>query len=194
MYYNYAVHGVITGNLDMISGDIPGAASRYVEESLGDDAVALWTSGAAGDQNPIYFNQTYELRDIRIADYAKRGEDISNAMPPGGQGMDRSNPTVQVLMDQQKQMNAIDGPDAGRGSAARDARGAGEAPAGTSPCAGPRPVLPVRRGSAPIRAGRLRGQVRRCGRGLPSASARCASATSTWARSMPRSTTASPSD
>lgn len=105
VYYNYAVHGVITGTLDMISGDIPGAASRYVEESLGGNAVALWTSGAAGDQNPIYFNQTYELREIRIADYAERGEDISNAMPPGGQGMDRDNPRVQLLMDQQKRMN-----------------------------------------------------------------------------------------
>jgi len=105
VYYNYAVHGVITGTLDMISGDIPGAASRYVEESLGGDAVALWASGAAGDQNPIYFNQTYELRDIRIADYAKRGEDISNAMPPGGRGLDRSNPRVRLLMDQQKRVN-----------------------------------------------------------------------------------------
>ena len=104
-YYNYAVHGVITGTLDMISGDIPGAASRYVEESLGGGAVALFASGAAGDQNPIYFNQTYELREIRIADYAKRGEDISNAMPPGGQGLDRDNPRVQLLMDQQKRLN-----------------------------------------------------------------------------------------
>jgi hypothetical protein len=105
VYYSYAVHGVITGTLDMISGDIPGAASRYVEESLGGGAVALFASGAAGDQNPIYFNQTYELREIRIADYAKRGEDISNAMPPGGQGLDRDNPRVQLLMDQQKRMN-----------------------------------------------------------------------------------------
>jgi hypothetical protein len=105
VYYNYAVHGVITGTLDMISGDVPGAASRYVEESLGGDAVALFSSGAAGDQNPIYFNQTYELRDIRIADYAKRGEDISNAMPPGGQGLDRNNPRVQLLLDQQKRIN-----------------------------------------------------------------------------------------
>lgn len=105
VYYNYAVHAVITGTLDMISGDIPGATSRYLEESLGGDAVALFASGAAGDQNPIYFNQTYELRDIRIADYARRGEDISNAMPPGGQGMDRGNPRVRLLMDQQKRMN-----------------------------------------------------------------------------------------
>ncbi len=105
VYYNYAVHGVITGTLDLISGDIPGAASRHLEESLGGGAVALFASGAAGDQNPIYFNQTYELREIRIADYAKRGEDISNAMPPGGQGLDRNNPRVQLLMDQQKRMN-----------------------------------------------------------------------------------------
>ena len=44
VYYNYAVHGVITGQLDMISGDIPGAASRYVEEASGDKVVALWSS------------------------------------------------------------------------------------------------------------------------------------------------------
>jgi len=75
-----------------------------VERHLGGDVVGLWTSGAAGDQNPIYFDQTYELRDIRIKDYAKRGEDISNSMPPGGTGMDRSNPRVQVLMEEQKQM------------------------------------------------------------------------------------------
>jgi neutral ceramidase len=104
VYYNYAVHAVLTGTLDKISGDIHGATSRYIEESLGSSAVALFASGAAGDQNPIYFNQTYELRDIRIADYARRGEDISNAMPPGGQGLDRQNPRVQVLMKQQEQM------------------------------------------------------------------------------------------
>lgn len=104
VYYNYGVHAVVTGNLDLISGDIPGAASAYIEESLGPDVVALWSTGAAGDQNPIYFQQTYDLRQIRIEDYAKRGEDISNAMPPGGQGMDRNNPRVALLMDQQKRM------------------------------------------------------------------------------------------
>lgn len=104
VYYNYAVHAVVTGNLDMISADIPGAASTYIEQSLGPDVVALWSTGAAGDQNPIYFQQTYDLRQIRIDDYAKRGEDIANAMPPGGQGMDRSNPRVAALMEQQKRM------------------------------------------------------------------------------------------
>ena len=104
VYYNYAVHGVITGQLDMISGDIPGAASRYVEEASGDKVVALWSSGAAGDQNPIYYQQTYDLRDIRVKEYARRGVDISNAMPPGGEGLDRSDPAVARLMNQQKQM------------------------------------------------------------------------------------------
>jgi neutral ceramidase len=104
IYYNYAVHAVLTGNLDLVSADLPGAASNYIEASMGDDVVAVYSNGAAGDQNPIYFQQTYDLRAIRVADYAKRGEDISNAMPPGGTGMDRSNPRVQLLMEQQKQM------------------------------------------------------------------------------------------
>ena len=88
-YYNYAMHAVITGQLDMITGD---------------DFVAIFSSGAAGDQNPLYFQQTFDLRDIRIAEYAKRGEDISNRMPPGGQGLDRNDPEVHRLMEEQKKM------------------------------------------------------------------------------------------
>jgi hypothetical protein len=106
VYYNYAVHGVITGQLDMISGDIPGSTSRYVEDSFGDKVVAVWSLGAAGDQNPIYYQQTYDLREIRVKDYATRGVDISNAMPPGGQGLNRSDPVVARLMNQQKQINS----------------------------------------------------------------------------------------
>ena len=79
VYYNYAVHAVIAGQLDQVSADIPGAASRYIEESLDDKVVALWSSGAAGDQNPIYFQQTYDVREIRIKDYAKGGS--TSAMP-----------------------------------------------------------------------------------------------------------------
>lgn len=104
VYYNYGVHAVLTGTLDLVSGDLPGAASRYIEDSLGKDVVAVYSNGAAGDQNPIYFQQTYDLREIRIKDFAARGEDISNAMPPGGQGLDRSKPEVARLLEQQKQM------------------------------------------------------------------------------------------
>ena len=54
-----------------------------------------WRSGppgASGDQNPIYFQQTYDLREIRIKDYAARGIDISNAMPPGWPGAEQARP------------------------------------------------------------------------------------------------------
>lgn len=104
VYYNYAVHAVISGQLDEVSGDIPGASSRYIERALGDDVVAVWSLGAAGDQNPIFFQQTYDLRRIRIEDYASRGEDISNTMLPGGMGLDRSNPEVARLMEEQRQI------------------------------------------------------------------------------------------
>jgi neutral ceramidase len=104
LYYNYAVHGVIAGQLDEVSGDIPGATSTYIEESLGDGVVALWSLGAAGDQNPVFFQQTYDLRRIRIEEYARRGEDISNSMPPGGTGLDRDDPEVARLMQQQRQL------------------------------------------------------------------------------------------
>jgi neutral ceramidase len=104
VYYNYAMHAVTVGQLDKVSADAPGAASRYIEDSFDDKIVAVWSTGAEGDQNPVYFQQTYDLREIRIKDYAKRGEDISNAMPPGGQGLNKKDPTVIKLMNQQKQM------------------------------------------------------------------------------------------
>jgi Neutral/alkaline non-lysosomal ceramidase, N-terminal len=76
---NYAVHGVVMGpdNLE-VSGDLPGATSRFVEQyyrgdittrsdggwdlqlqpqEKTDGVVALWTSGAAGDQNPIVMDR-----------------------------------------------------------------------------------------------------------------------------------------
>ncbi len=102
VYYNYAMHAVVGGQMDKVSGDVPGAASRYIENSFDNQVVALWSTGACGDQNPVYFQQTFDLRDIRIRDYASRGEDISNAMPPGGTGLDRNNPEVARLMGEQE--------------------------------------------------------------------------------------------
>ncbi len=102
VYYNYAMHAVLMGQYDMVSDDAPGATSKYIEDSFDNKMVAVWSEGACGDINPIYFQQTFDLRDIRIKDYAKRGEDISNAMPPGGVGLDRKDPTVQKLMKEQE--------------------------------------------------------------------------------------------
>ena len=109
VYYNFAMHAVVLGQLDQVSGDEPGAASSYLEEAFDNKIIAVWSTGAAGDQNPIFFQQTYDLREIRIKDYAKRGEDISNAMPSGGQGLNKQDPTVKRLMNQQKQLAAAMG-------------------------------------------------------------------------------------
>jgi hypothetical protein len=52
---NYPVHGTVLGPRNLaITGDLPGAASRFVEERYGDRVVAVWTAGASGDQDPIY--------------------------------------------------------------------------------------------------------------------------------------------
>lgn len=53
---NYAVHGSVTfyfGGM-LVSADLPGETSRYIEKRHDDKVVALWTSGAAGDQNARY--------------------------------------------------------------------------------------------------------------------------------------------
>lgn len=46
------------------SGNFPGIACRFVEEHYGEDAIAVWTSGAAGNQDPLLFEyQWYEYPD-----------------------------------------------------------------------------------------------------------------------------------
>ncbi|GGL35273.1 hypothetical protein GCM10010983_35340 [Caulobacter rhizosphaerae] len=84
VYANYAVHGVVMffsktkdGQLE-ITGDLPGATSRYVEEHLGPDVVALWTSGAAGDQNPI-FTSVYLTQDGAFKDSGVGGWTLLDA-------------------------------------------------------------------------------------------------------------------
>jgi neutral ceramidase len=63
---NYAVHSVALGPENrLVTGDLAGAAERYVEKCFQDKIVALWTLGAAGDQNPKYvgWNSTSNHRD-----------------------------------------------------------------------------------------------------------------------------------
>jgi neutral ceramidase len=70
VYSNYPVHGVVMylaktkDGKPEVTGDLPGATSRYVEKQY-KSAVALWTSGAAGDQNPLF-----------MANYNQDGPDV----------------------------------------------------------------------------------------------------------------------
>ena len=61
VWSNYAVHGVVMflsktrdGEAE-ITGDIGGATASYVEDRV-KGAVAVWTPGAAGDQNPLFMS------------------------------------------------------------------------------------------------------------------------------------------
>jgi len=79
IYANYPVHAVVMYRAKTkdghpeVSADLPGATSRYVEEHF-PNAVALWTSGAAGDQNPLFmanYNQDHpDVYDLESAGYA----------------------------------------------------------------------------------------------------------------------------
>ncbi len=53
LYYNYAMHANTMFMSGSISADFPGETSKYLEEYYNNKLVALFSSGAAGDQNPI---------------------------------------------------------------------------------------------------------------------------------------------
>jgi hypothetical protein len=57
--FNYAVHNDVTLGSNEISGDLSGVAQTYVERNLGPDVIALWTMGAAGDQDPRIFPKSF---------------------------------------------------------------------------------------------------------------------------------------
>ncbi len=58
VYMNYAMHPINFYLSGVISADFPGAASRTVEELFDDKAVAIFSQGASGDQNPLYTERT----------------------------------------------------------------------------------------------------------------------------------------
>lgn len=52
---NWPCHGTVTGYTNFqVTGDWPGAATRFIRESLGKDAIVAVTAGASGDINPVY--------------------------------------------------------------------------------------------------------------------------------------------
>jgi len=66
VYMNYAMHAVSLFLNGRVSGDFPGEAERYIERTYADKPVALWTSGAAGDQNPLYLRANAKISEARI--------------------------------------------------------------------------------------------------------------------------------
>jgi neutral ceramidase len=76
---NYAVHATVIGVKNtLVTGEIPGATSRFVEQHYGDKLVALWTSGAAADQHPVIMSDAGTPSDYEAVDVLGRilGEEV----------------------------------------------------------------------------------------------------------------------
>ncbi len=86
VYVNYAMHAVFFFMRNQISGDFPGATSRHIERAFDDELVAIWTSGAAGDQNPLH---------LRLSEPAVAAEKRAALKAAGGP----ENPTVWEVAD-----------------------------------------------------------------------------------------------
>lgn len=94
VYMNYAMHAVSLFLNGKVSGDFPGEAERYIERTFGDKVVALWTSGAAGDQNPLYLRANRKISEARIqavmeAEHVDLGSAILHAMFVGNPAADK---------------------------------------------------------------------------------------------------------
>ncbi|MCK5440395.1 MAG: neutral/alkaline non-lysosomal ceramidase N-terminal domain-containing protein [Maribacter sp.] len=64
LFVNWPCHGTVSGNKNyQITGDWPGATSRYVENAMGGQVVVPVTAGASADINPIY-GPNNNFRDI----------------------------------------------------------------------------------------------------------------------------------
>jgi neutral ceramidase len=79
VYINYAMHANVMYMRNEISGDFPGATSRYIEEVYDDRVIAIWTTGAAGDQNPLY---------LRLGEPAIAAQKLPQFVAAGGDPQD----------------------------------------------------------------------------------------------------------
>jgi hypothetical protein len=55
--YNFACHPIMNPPSKGNSADYPGFASKVIEESLGDGAMAFFVQGCAGDINPVRYKE-----------------------------------------------------------------------------------------------------------------------------------------
>lgn len=63
VFVNYAMHPINFYLSGVISADFPGEASRYIEGLFDNRAVAIFSQGASGDQNPrLAFSPSYIMR------------------------------------------------------------------------------------------------------------------------------------
>lgn len=106
-YMNYAMHPVNGYQSGLISADFPGAASRHVEQAFGDQAVVIFTQGAAGDQNPLHLrngtNQMAARAGVPVTGFEMTRETVEAPLREGraepGEGTPESRDTLLSWME-----------------------------------------------------------------------------------------------
>ena len=93
VYMNYAMHPINFYLSGVVSSDVPGEASRYVEERYGSKTVAIFAQGASGDQNPLFARPLYRLVASRTGS-------------PSADDLRQSKPAPWVEMAQERNANA----------------------------------------------------------------------------------------
>jgi len=64
-YLNYAMHPINFYLTGIISADFAGQASRYIERRYDEKAIAIFTQGASGNQNPLLLGPRMALSSVR---------------------------------------------------------------------------------------------------------------------------------
>ena len=81
-FVNYGVHALTLGpDNTLVTGDFPGATSRFIESYYNDKVVSLWTSGPAGDQNLIA--TSWDLDDVlthKVREPEEAGFQLADSM------------------------------------------------------------------------------------------------------------------
>lgn len=80
-YMNYAMHPIDFYLSGVVSADVPGEASRYIERRSGPDAVAIFAQGASGDQNPLLLDPLYKLVAVRTGGESANDDSITGPAP-----------------------------------------------------------------------------------------------------------------
>jgi len=106
--YNYAMHANTMFMSGAISADFPGEASTYIEDYFDTDVVALFSSGAAGDQNPISIRPMTDVGRKRTEALLASGEaeNQSEAIMMAGMGGESNIEIDQDVLSRQSQMIA----------------------------------------------------------------------------------------
>ena len=82
VYMNYAMHPINFYLSGVISADFPGEASRYIEGLFDNRAIAIFSQGASGDQNPRDFRSPTNFMAARAALTQGHGEVPQTVGPP----------------------------------------------------------------------------------------------------------------